>query len=389
MNKFKPSVLFLLLVVFAAPASAEIPKDLIKKTLKATAAFESYNISFTRAFKYPNEADTVKELYQSSISRTDVDMYVGWHKISYQRSATPRSIAAANNAELARLNYKENLHFAQNYKDNPAKFIANLKGYLYMPLLYSKDELNRFSVSAESSAEYTLYKTDTSFDVKKRITLITYTTLSIRKSDYLPVKEVVVSVRGPKVQYAAYELLSYQNLPNTAYTNILKQSDSFLNVIKQTPNGDSLKASRKDLYRKVKTGDSMALFSGVNMSGQSVQVSGATDSVLILDFFYTTCAPCIAAIPELNKVSEQFKGKGVSVIGVNPFNTDWDHLPNFISDHSLNYQVLKTEKQVVYNYGVTGYPRLFVIKNGIIVKIYYGFAKGMDAELAKLIESIK
>jgi hypothetical protein len=41
---------------------------------------------------------------------------------------------------------------------------------------------------------------------------------------------------------------------------------------------------------------------------------------------------------------------------------------------------------VVYDYGVTGYPRLFVIKNGNIVKIYYGFAKGMDAELIKLIE---
>jgi len=389
MNIFKPSVLFILLVLFAAPASAEIPKDLLKKTLKATATFESYNISFTRAFKYPNEADTVKELYQSSISRTDVDMYVGWHKISYQRSATPRSIAAANNAELARLNYKENLHFSQTYKDNPSKFIANLKGYLYMPLLYSKDELNRFSVQSESAAEYSLSKTDTTFDAKKRITLITYTTLTIRKSDYLPVKEVVLSVRGPKTQYAAYELLSYQNLPNTAYTNILKQSDSFLNVIKQSPNGDSLKATRKDLYKKVKTGDTMALFSGINMSGQTIKVSPATDSIIILDFFYTTCAPCIAAIPELNKVSEQYKGKGVSVIGVNPFNTDWDHLPNFISDQALVYQVLKTDKQVVYNYGVTGYPRLFVIKNGIIVKIYYGFAKGMDAELVKLIDAIK
>lgn len=133
----------------------------------------------------------------------------------------------------------------------------------------------------------------------------------------------------------------------------------------------------------------MALFSGINMSGQTIKVSPATDSIIILDFFYTTCAPCIAAIPELNKVSEQYKGKGVSVIGVNPFNTDWDHLPNFISDQALVYQVLKTDKQVVYNYGVTGYPRLFVIKNGIIVKIYYGFAKGMDAELVKLIDAIK
>ena len=130
----------------------------------------------------------------------------------------------------------------------------------------------------------------------------------------------------------------------------------------------------------------MRVFIGKTMDGSSVKVDATKDSVIILDFFYTTCAPCIAAIPEINKVYEHFKDKGVSVIGVNPFNTDWDHLPNFINDHSVAYQVVKTDKQVVYDYGVTGYPRLFVIKNGIIVKIYYGFAKGMDAELIQLIE---
>lgn len=205
----------------------------------------------------------------------------------------------------------------------------------------------------------------------------------------MPVKETVISIRNGRTQFAAYELLSCQILPNTSYTQILTQADSFLKVIKSAPSGDSIKSTRKDLYKKLKVGDTMTAFNAKGMDSSSLTIDAAKDSILILDFFYTTCAPCIAAIPELNKVHEQFKNTGVSVIGINPFNTDWDHLPNFISDHSVAYQVLKTEKQVVYDYGVTGYPRLIVIKNGIIVKIYYGFAKGMDAELTKLINSIK
>ena len=386
MNIFKAIVLFILFGLFTQNIQAEIPKDLLKKILKATAAFETYSIEYSRQFKYPNEADTVKEQYNSLISRTDVDMYIGWHKIAYLRSKTPRSIAAANNSELARLNYKENLYYAQTYKDNPSKFIANLRTYLYQPLLYSKDELNAFVKSSEDDNVIVLSKTDTTKDQKNRITLLTYTTLSISKKDYLPCKEVITSVRNGRTQFAAYELLSYQLMTQSAYTRILNQSDSFLNEIKKMPNGDSLKASKKDLYRKVKTGDSMRVFIGKTMDGSSVKVDATKDSVIILDFFYTTCAPCIAAIPEINKVYEHFKDKGVSVIGVNPFNTDWDHLPNFINDHSVAYQVVKADKQVVYDYGVTGYPRLFVIKNGIIVKIYYGFAKGMDAELIQLIE---
>lgn len=389
MNIFKPSVLFILFAVFAQKIQAEIPKDLIKKILKATAALETYTINYTRQFKYPNEADTVSELYQSSISRTDVDMYVGWHKIAYSRSKTPRSVAAANNQEVARLNYKENLYYAQNYKDNPTKFISNLTTYLYQPFLYNKTELEAFSVSSETSESYILIKTDTTKDQKQRVTLLTKTTLSVSKKTYMPVKETVISIRNGRTQFAAYELLSCQILPNTSYTQILTQADSFLKVIKSAPSGDSIKSTRKDLYKKLKVGDTMTAFNAKGMDSSSLTIDAAKDSIIILDFFYTTCAPCIAAIPELNKVHEQFKNTGVSVIGINPFNTDWDHLPNFISDHSVAYQVLKTEKQVVYDYGVTGYPRLIVIKNGIIVKIYYGFAKGMDAELTKLINSIK
>ena len=389
MNIFKPSVLFILFAVLIQEIHADVPKDLVKKILKATATLETYSVTYKRQFKYPNEIDTVSELYQSSISRTDVDMYVGWHTIAYQRSNTPRSIAAANNQEIARLNYKENLYYAQSYKDNPTKFISNLTTYLYQPFLYSKLELEAFTVSSENSDSYILSKTDTTKDQKQRVTLITKTNLTISKKTYLPVKETVISTRNGRSQFAAYELYNVQILPNTNYTRILTQADSFLTIIKKAPNGDSLKATRKDLYKKLKIGDTMTAFAGKAMDGADLKIDASKDSILIFDFFYTTCGPCIAAIPELNKVSEQFKGRGVSVIGINPFNTDWDHLPNFISDHSVAYQVIKTEKQVVYDYGVTGYPRLIVIKNGIIVKIYYGFAKGMDAELSKLINSIK
>ncbi|MFM6983375.1 MAG: TlpA family protein disulfide reductase, partial [Chitinophagaceae bacterium] len=363
MNIFKPSVLFILFAVLIQEIHADIPKDLVKKILKATAALETYSVSYKRQFKYPNETDTVSELYHSSISRTDVDMYVGWHTIAYSRSNTPRSVAAANNQEIARLNYKENLYYAQSYKDNPTKFISNLNTYLYQPFLYSKTELDEFYVSAETSESYILTKSDTTKDQKQRVTLITKTNLTIAKKSFLPVKESVVSVRNGRTQFAAYELQDVKILPNTNYTRILSQADSFLLVIKLAPNGDSLKASRKDLYKKLKIGDTMTAFAGKGMDGADLTINASKDSILIFDFFYTTCAPCIAAIPELNKVHEQYKNSGISVIGINPFNTDWDHLPNFINDHSVAYQVIKTEKQVVYDYGVTGYPRLIVIKN--------------------------
>lgn len=389
MNIFKPIVLFSLFGLIASPLKADIPKDLLKKILKATANFETYSIDYSHHFKYPNEADTVKESYHSLISRTEMDMYVGYHQISYQKSGQVKSLAAANNTEVARLNYKDKYFYVQTYKDNPSKFVNNLNSYLYQPLLYSKDELNQFKFSLEDDNKILLDKVDTTKDQKNRVTLITYTTLTISKKDYLPVKEVVKAIRNGKTQYASYELINYNLLNANRYADILKQSDSFLLVIKQNTNGDSLKTNKKDLYKKIKIGDTVANFSGSLNSGSAFNFNTFKDSIVILDFFYTTCVPCIAAIPELNNVYNNYRGKGVMVIGVNPFDTDWENIPNFINDRTVNYPIVKTTKQTVYDYGVTGYPRLFVVKNGIIVKIYYGFAKGLDKELIKLIDSIK
>lgn len=388
MNILRATVLSFIFLIANFYSFAGIPKEIIKKTLKATSEFETYSITYSRHFKYPNEADTVKEVYKSTISRTDLDMYVGWYLISYQRSDVLKSIAAANNAEVCRLNYKDNLYYSQSYKDNPSKFIANLKSYLYQPLLISKQDLEQYSVKSEDNSVYVLQKSDTTRDQKKRVTLITKTELTISKSTWLPIREQTFSYRNGRVQYSSFELLKYNLLSNKDYSRILASSDSFINIIKQNDNGDSLKSARRDQYKKMKVGDSANMFKAGLSSGTAFDLGQYKDSVIILDFFYTTCAPCVASIPELNKIHEEFKGRGVVLFGINPFDTDWDHLPNFINDYSVHYPIVKTGKQVVYDYGVTGYPRMYIIKNGIIVKIYYGFAKGMDAELSKLLESL-
>lgn len=388
MYTHKRFILFLFFIFIFQNSYASLPKDLVKKVLSATAAFEQYEIVFEKHFKYPKETDTLSEIYNSTICRTDIEYYVGWHKINYLRSGSARSLLASNQSGLYRVNYKENLYYKTLLKDNEKLLIQNMNSNVYKPLLYTKEDLGLFDEVKKTDAFYFLEKIDSGKDNQNRVRFISTTKVCIDRITYLPVSEEIITVSNGNTQYSLYKLISYKHLEKTAYKPILKTSDSLISIIKGYVDADSLKKTRKDQYVKLKVGDSIDLFKASLFGGGDIDMSLYKDSLVILDFYYTTCAPCIAAVPELNSLYSLYHSRGLHLFGVNGFETDWENVPLYIQDRKVLYPMIKTTKQTVYNYGVTGFPRLFVIKNGVVVKIYYGFAKGMDKELGILIEKL-
>jgi thiol-disulfide isomerase/thioredoxin len=131
------------------------------------------------------------------------------------------------------------------------------------------------------------------------------------------------------------------------------------------------------------------MFKGtVHKVKQAFDLGALKDSILVVDFFYTTCVPCAAAVQEINKVHLRNKDKGVAVIGADAFSSDWEHLDKFISEKGIQYPIVETSRDLVLEYGVTGYPRMFIIKNGRIVKILYGFSKDLDKMLQTQIDAL-
>lgn len=65
-----------------------------------------------------------------------------------------------------------------------------------------------------------------------------------------------------------------------------------------------------------KRGDTIA-WSGATESGETVSSADFDNQVVVLNFWYASCAPCRAEAPDLQKLSEKFDGRGASFLGVN------------------------------------------------------------------------
>ena len=98
-----------------------------------------------------------------------------------------------------------------------------------------------------------------------------------------------------------------------------------------------------------------------DMHGAEVRLSDFKSKVLLINFWGTWCAPCRAEIPELIKIADKYKDKGVVVLGLAQQDTPED-LRAFAAEYKMNYQSLLSTEEVEEAFGpMWAVPMSFVI----------------------------
>jgi peroxiredoxin len=94
--------------------------------------------------------------------------------------------------------------------------------------------------------------------------------------------------------------------------------------------------------------------------------------VILLDFWYTHCPPCVQAIPDISKFNAEMQDKGLVVFGLNSVDNqprNMDNLKRFLSNRDISYDIIMTQPEVDKAYKIEGYPSMYVI--GLDGKIAY------------------
>ena len=119
------------------------------------------------------------------------------------------------------------------------------------------------------------------------------------------------------------------------------------------------------------------------LTGDTIRLADLKGKVVMLDFFYKSCAPCCAALPVLQSLHEKYKDKGFMMIGIDPIDDPVeDEMADFLAKRDITYTILFAERELSSTYRIAGYPTLFFLdREGKIVKIHRGYRKDMEEEL--------
>jgi thiol-disulfide isomerase/thioredoxin len=148
-----------------------------------------------------------------------------------------------------------------------------------------------------------------------------------------------------------------------------------------------------------------ALFSYMGLTAQSIKNFEFKDiennsrsynelkgeKLTLLDFWATWCKPCNKAIPELNKIYDLYKDKGVEIIGIN---CDGPRSVSKVAPLSKSLQIrypvlLDINSELVNELNILAYPTLIIVNSkGKIVWIHEGFVTGDTETIISEIEKL-
>ncbi|MDB4954601.1 MAG: alkyl hydroperoxide reductase/Thiol specific antioxidant/Mal allergen [Myxococcales bacterium] len=104
----------------------------------------------------------------------------------------------------------------------------------------------------------------------------------------------------------------------------------------------------------------------IDTTGKAYNLQSLAGKVVVVNFWATWCGPCQKEIPALSKIYDQYKSRGVVMLGVltNDNPTDGELL-NFTSDNSMSYPIVRNNSDILVSYNYPGaLPTTFVFDRG-------------------------
>ncbi len=142
--------------------------------------------------------------------------------------------------------------------------------------------------------------------------------------------------------------------------------------------------------RDLQVGSESPDFSATDLEGQQVVLSEFEDQkVVLLDFWASWCPPCLEAMPTLQQLHDEFKGRPVEILAVN-LGEGRDHIRSFIERGKYTFRVVLDERQTIGSqFGVTAIPALVVVDGeGRVAHTQVGYRPSSANELRELLKRL-
>jgi thiol-disulfide isomerase/thioredoxin len=271
-------------------------------------------------------------------------------------------------------------------------FIRNNIGTNFVPsYLYSLDpvsswikaaiDISRLADSSSSGKKYYVIKF--SFKADEEITR-SERYLYIDKKTFLPVSmKIYAEYKGIQQEYQELVIKNLVGLKN-------KEAAIHYNFTPGLEPEPFNAAGKKTEMPALEVGTTMPDFVGKYLNNKPFQPGDLSEKKLVLlDFWYLACPPCLKAIPALAVIQNDFSTKGLQVIGLNSTDTSEKkiaEIKKFIPALQMNYPVILIGKETEKAFRVTVWPTFYLIENGKVIYTGKGYDENEFKNLRTIIE---
>jgi len=128
-------------------------------------------------------------------------------------------------------------------------------------------------------------------------------------------------------------------------------------------------------------------FTVKDLKGKKYALTELKGKIVVINFWFVECKPCVMEMPELNELVEEYKGKDIVFLALAL--NEKKQLNTFLKTTKFNYKVVSNGKSIADSYGVEGFPTNVIIdQEGIIQYVSTGIGPDNKSNLQKEINKL-
>ena len=363
--------------------------DFLSKLIKQNKARKSMHYKAEQKYYYSNGADTIFTPFEAWIVKVEDDTVTGGYVWVDNNYRPYNIIYEKGNYYLAIPPKKTTILYKDLGEDfiSPADWIfAFLKAGDFQKIL--NDTLNKVLVTdveyqGKKCKKLTIELPENAQGKKNTFTYII-------NDQFVPLWAMFQSKTG---DYTYFDELTFSDysFDNIQLEDLKARQEK---VLTENPVDEQGSSEVSRLEAMLHVGDDAPLFDGVYYgSEKSFKLADYIGkNVLIVDFWYTHCPPCVRAMPALSELNDEFKDKGLRIFGLNSVDNQPHSLPGldkFLQKRKISYDVIMTQPTVDLMYKIKGYPTMYVVdKSGKIAYVEIGFNEEKFNELKAKVEEL-
>ncbi|MEQ9404644.1 MAG: TlpA disulfide reductase family protein [Cyclobacteriaceae bacterium] len=156
----------------------------------------------------------------------------------------------------------------------------------------------------------------------------------------------------------------------------------------QQPTPEQIKQvedARKEVKRM--KGEKFPEFELTTINGKTYNSEDLRGKIVLLNFWFTGCRPCIEELPDINALADEFKSE--KIVFLAPTFDNKAKVDKFLNRFSFNYEVVADVKDFVIGNNIRSFPTHFVIdREGYIEKVVIGYSVMTDNMLRKAVNKL-
>jgi peroxiredoxin len=143
--------------------------------------------------------------------------------------------------------------------------------------------------------------------------------------------------------------------------------------------------AKADSAVRVLVGKMAPDFQLTDIEGKKWSTAQLRGKVIVLNFWYTSCPPCNAEMPELNELTKRYDPAQVVFLGLT-FN-DAQKVKTYLKSHEFAYHIIAGTRPTDQQYRISGWPTSLVVNKAGLITHAVNIKDDIKADLSAAIDA--